>query len=352
MAMASSMLREAMVISRYWPPMSMLKSSGRRIPASLSCMSPATLPRSMPVRFAVTRATRCWSMRRISLGPSSSCTRATAPSWIGPLSWVREAAWVPDRNADSSPSSFPPVRSLCPAFPRSPAFTAMAFNWAICLRSSSLARTRMSILRSPAENRVATLPRTLFRDRVRGLPDVHAEGRHPVAVENDHGFGVARLHQGPHVPQAFQVVEDVDHLSADAAEVLEVVSPDLDLQRSLEAEQRRPDEFDPGVRYIGQALPQTVHDGIAASCPNGFRVEHDPDAGHVLALFIHERSTGLRRAHHDVDLPDIRILPDQGLDHRRGFVRFLQRRAGGQDEVHPRTRPAPFPGSVRYRGGE
>jgi len=117
-------------ISLFWPLMSNEKSAGRVIFSKISYIALVALPRSIPSRFAVIRAALCWSILRISLGPS--CTRMSATA---------------DRGIGIS----------------SPGLTISRFRSSIPCLSVSLRRTRMSILRSSSRYSVATSPRTLFR---------------------------------------------------------------------------------------------------------------------------------------------------------------------------------------------
>ena len=79
------MLSKLVSISSCWPPSRQVNPPGSAISAICASMSTATPARSRPARFAVIVATRSPSARRISAGPVTSSTEATAESGIAAL---------------------------------------------------------------------------------------------------------------------------------------------------------------------------------------------------------------------------------------------------------------------------
>ena len=173
----------------------------------------------------------------------------------------------------------------------------------------------------------------LVPDRVGRLADIHAQGRHAIAVEDDHDFRMPGLHQGSGIPKAFQAFEGVHDLAADGTKITQVVPPDFHLKRRLETEQGGADKLQPGLGDIRQAEPEPVHDVVASLTPHRLRLEHHGYPGDVFPLFLDERAARFHSAYHDVDLFDIRVFPDQVFYPGCGRVRGGQRRAGRQDEV-------------------
>ena len=170
-------------------------------------MSAEALPRSRPSRLAVMRATRSPSARRISAGPIVSSTSATAESGMAVV-----PAWATLR------------------FRRSPALS----------RNSSWARRRMSMVRSSRVMSVTMSPRTLERtteatcwtDRPRvasrsRLKRICSSGLPPSVEDLTSTSPGIRLQ--PLAPPR----------SASRSSRLQVVAPDLELDRGLEAEVRR-----------------------------------------------------------------------------------------------------------------
>ena len=218
--------------------------------------APACRPPRCPGRrrsdWPVTRATRCWSILRISLGPSSQLDPGYGAELdraaflrCGRDEFRARSTRIPYLPARSPPS----VCSFCPVFLLSPEFTAMAFSWGD-LFPVHFPRPYQDIYfcARPAENRVATLPRTLFRIASAASPMSHTQGRHPITVEYDHGLRDSPLPSGTRTslrPSRSSRTSTTSLLTPRRSLRLK---PRISTSSGgLETEQRRPDELDPGI---------------------------------------------------------------------------------------------------------
>ena len=157
---------------------------------------------------------------------------------------------------------------------------------ATCERWSSEARTRTSSLRSRSVNWVAASPWTAFRTSSEAPAGSRCIGREPVAIERDLHLGVAGARGGLDVGHAAHAGEPLRHGVRHGAQRVEVVGVDLDLDRVLELEQRRPLELVGEPGRVEHGLAYERGHGLLALAVGGVLHDH----GQLAAVGLERRA--------------------------------------------------------------